>query len=166
MVTVRTAVEADIPVLRALAGVIWREHYPGIITPAQIDYMLERMYDAATIRREMAAGVAWELAVRDREAIGFLSYEHDAATGKVKLHKLYLLPALHGQGFGRQLLDHVKVVAVRLGAREILLQVNKQNAKAIRAYERAGFCIVEAVVNDIGGGFVMDDFVMTLGLAR
>lgn len=45
--------------------------------------------------------------------------------------------------------------------RKVVLNVNKQNAKAIRAYRRAGWSITEEVVNDIGRGYVMDDFVMT-----
>jgi ribosomal protein S18 acetylase RimI-like enzyme len=39
--------------------------------------------------------------------------------------------------------------------------VNKNNTKAIRAYQRAGFTIAESVVNHFGGGFVMDDYRMT-----
>ena len=40
----RAATEADIPRLQDLAGVIWREYYPSIITPEQIEFMLEWMY--------------------------------------------------------------------------------------------------------------------------
>ena len=42
----------------------------------------------------------------------------------------------------------------------LILNVNKNNVQAIRAYEKNGFAIREAVVVDIGGGFVMDDYVM------
>ena len=42
----------------------------------------------------------------------------------------------------------------------MILSVNKRNAKAIAAYHRNGFVIAESVVTDIGGGFVMDDYVM------
>jgi len=34
----------------------------------------------------------------------------------------------------------------------------------VRAYEKHGFAIRESVVVDIGGGFVMDDFVMARSL--
>jgi hypothetical protein len=37
------ASEADFPGIAALAGVIWRAHYPGIISTEQIDYMLSKM---------------------------------------------------------------------------------------------------------------------------
>ena len=43
-----------------------------------------------------------------------------------------------------------------------MLAVNKRNAAAIAAYRKHGFEIVEAVVKDIGGGFVMDDYIMEL----
>jgi diamine N-acetyltransferase len=42
----------------------------------------------------------------------------------------------------------------------VLLAVNKRNVNAINAYLKHGFRIAEAVVKEIGGGFVMDDYVM------
>ena len=78
----------------------------------------------------------------------------------MKLHKLYLLPELHGRGLGSRLLQHVES-EVRAGAgRRLILSVNKRNTQAIAAYRRNGFVIAESVVTDIGGGFVMDDYVM------
>ncbi len=51
------------------------------------------------------------------------------------------------------------------GARRLILSVNKRNIRAIAAYRRNGFIIAESVVTDIGGGFVMDDYVMTKELS-
>jgi hypothetical protein len=39
---VRHARHDELPVVRRLADVIWDAHYPGIVTPEQIDYMLAR----------------------------------------------------------------------------------------------------------------------------
>ena len=164
MFNILPATPADIPVLRELAHRIWHAYYPGIISREQIDYMLARMYAVEVIRAELAVGVAWELARHEGEPAGFSAFSFDAEPRRGKLHKLYLLPALHGRGFGRQMLDHVKARAVALGAREIVLQVNKQNRRAVRAYERAGFQTRETAVADIGGGFVMDDYIMALAL--
>jgi hypothetical protein len=36
------ATRDDLAPVRALAETVWRHHYPGIISEAQIDYMLER----------------------------------------------------------------------------------------------------------------------------
>jgi hypothetical protein len=38
--------------------------------------------------------------------------------------------------------------------------VNKRNTRAIAAYQRNGFVTADSVVTDIGGGFVMDDYIM------
>ena len=43
----------------------------------------------------------------------------------------------------------------------LILNVNKRNAAAIAMYERCGFGVREAIVVDIGSGFVMDDYVMS-----
>jgi ribosomal protein S18 acetylase RimI-like enzyme len=57
-------------------------------------------------------------------------------------------------------LRHCEREAGRLGADRLMLTVNKRNSKAIAAYQRNGFAIMDSVVVDIGGGFVMDDYVM------
>ena len=51
-------------------------------------------------------------------------------------------------------------VARGQGCGWLTLAVNKNNASAIAAYLKHGFRIAEAVTKDIGGGFVMDDYVM------
>jgi ribosomal protein S18 acetylase RimI-like enzyme len=75
-----------------------------------------------------------------------------------------VLPEVQGRGFGKALLARVGALARTLGARKVWLQVNKNNASAIRAYERAGYVVERAAVFDIGGGFVMDDFIMALAI--
>ena len=61
-------------------------------------------------------------------------------------------------------MEHVADKARAAAATTLILNVNKRNAKAVRAYEKHGFAIRESVVVDIGGGFVMDDFVMARSL--
>lgn len=79
---------------------------------------------------------------------------------ELKLHKLYIHPDCQRQGLGPRLLHHVESVARTSGRIIVVLTVNKKNAKAIAAYRKHGFTIRESVVTDIGGGFVMDDYVM------
>jgi diamine N-acetyltransferase len=159
----RRASEADIPVLRDLAERIWRDYYPAIIGNAQVDYMLPRMYAEDVIRREIVDGIVWELALSEDSPIGFLSIGRDSS-GRAKLHKLYLDTNAHGKGFGQHLINRAVEVSRELGVSGIWLQVNKQNTRAIRAYERAGFHWEREAVFDIGDGFVMDDYIMALSL--
>lgn len=163
--SLRPASEADIPVLRELADRIWRESYAAMLTPEQMDYMLAWMYAPETIAREMAEGVIWELALLGDDAIGFHSCTHEPGEQRLKLNKLYILPERQGNGLGQVVLGRVHELAESLGAAEVWLQVNKRNPRAIAAYERAGYRIARSAVFDIGGGFVMDDFVMTRPVA-
>ena len=164
-ITFRTATARDIPVIQELSSRIWREHYPGIITHEQIDYMLRRMYATEVIENEIRErGYQYVIVTQGEEAVGYIAYRVDAPDAAVLISKLYLLPSLHGTGIGRRMLQQVKDDAVGRGARTVYLFVNRNNRKAIAAYERFGFTKAEAVVTDIGGGFVMDDYRMELDL--
>ncbi len=157
---IRRATESDLPTVRRLADRIWKACYPGMISGAQIDHMLGWMYSEAQLRQDVARGVRLELVEVDGVPVGYLATEADGPSGILHLHKLYLVPERHGRGEGRWMLDHVLDLARAGGFREIRLRVNKANARALRAYERAGFRKLEAVTVDIGAGFVMDDFVL------
>ena len=55
--------------------------------------------------------------------------------------------------------------AARRENRETLyLQVNKYNHGSVEAYKRMGFTVIRSVKVDIGQGFLMDDYVMSLAL--
>jgi len=160
------AAEADLPAISQLAGVIWRACYPDIITHAQIDYMLARMYALDVLRDEIRSqGIRYDRLLLDGELAGFAAYGPTSEPGVIKLYKLYLLPELHGRGLGSLLLQQVEREVRAGGVRRWMLSVNKRNAKAIAAYQRNGFRIVESVVTDIGNGFVMDDYIMAKELA-
>jgi len=165
-VQILSASEEHLPTLAELAGVIWRACYPGIITPEQIDYMLARMYALDAMRDEIRSqGIRYDELLVDDKPAGFASYGPTAEPGVIKLHKLYLLPALHGRGLGSRLLQQVEREVRAGGGRRLILSVNKRNTRAIAAYQRNGFVIAESVVTDIGNGFVMDDYVMTKDLS-
>lgn len=163
MLTFCAVGETDLPLVRSLAERIWFGSYSEMISAGQMEYMLGWMYSAETIRRELAEGVWWELVFESAEAIGYhsVTFGSDAVA---KLNKLYLLPENQGRGFGQQMLARVMAVSGERGMKELRLQVNKRNDRARRAYERAGFAIVESAVFDIGGGYVMDDHIFSLSL--
>ncbi len=151
----------EVEVIRTLANKIWRTYYPGIITPAQIDYMLGRFYAADVLRREMTeGGVEYWLRETQGEPDGYASLGPTSRPDEIKLHKLYLSPTLHGRGLGSQFLQHLEGRARERGARTLILTVAKGNTKAQAAYRRNGFTVRQPIVIDIGGGFVMDDFLL------
>ncbi|WP_353180955.1 GNAT family N-acetyltransferase [Salinisphaera sp. T5B8] len=146
-----------------LANRIWYEHYPGIISRAQIEYMLATQYDMATLERQQNAGTRFVLAWIDDTAVGFAGVSPDAQTrGCAWLDKLYILAAYRGQGIGRRLIDWAAHTAAELDATMLYLRVNRHNAASVAMYQHTGFDIEREDVKSIGHGFVMDDYIMRM----
>ena len=159
--TIAPLAEHEVEALCALAAEIWRAHYPPIIGVAQTEYMLAQRYDPKIVRAELARGeVWWDTLAEDERIVAFASSFPVEAGGAVKIDKLYVHPGRQRLGYGGALIEHTCERAQRLGYSSVLLAVNKRNAAAIAAYRKYGFEIGEAVVKDIGGGFVMDDYIM------
>jgi len=166
-VTLTPVAEPDFAVVRELAGTIWRQHYSGIITASQIDYMLAGRFSDEALREHVQAADRWlELLRISGVPVGYCGYElagmngDGCASAAMKLGQLYVLKSHRGMGLGRYMLRHVEDRASGLGSRGLWLQVNKKNAAAIAFYRSAGFNVVREGVFDIGGGFVMDDYLM------
>ena len=157
--------DADVVPVCALAREIWLQHYPGIITVKQIEYMLWQRYSPEVIRAQLRAGEAWwdKLEVRG-ELCGFASYERGSGARAMKLDKLYVHQRVRGKGYGAALIEHVARAARGEGMETLYLQVNKYNHGSVAAYMRAGFTVEKSVKVDIGNGFVMDDFIMSKAL--
>ncbi len=151
----------DIDRLCALAGEIWRRHYAQIISSAQIEYMLAQRFTASVLREELQRGdIWWDQLLVDGRMTGFSSYVLTGYSREMKLDKLYVHHAHQRKGYGGMLLDRVVTIARAYGCERLKLTVNKHNRIAIAAYEKYGFRIADSIVKDIGGGFVMDDYVM------
>jgi ribosomal protein S18 acetylase RimI-like enzyme len=151
----------DVERLAALAREIWYAHYPAIIDTAQIEYMLGQRYAPDVVREELRReGLWWSKLMVGAEMAGFASCFLTGAGGEMKIDKLYVHPRHQRRGYGGMMLEHVREVARARGCGRLVLAVNKRNQSAIAAYLKHGFHIAEAVAKDIGGGFVMDDYIM------
>ncbi len=162
---IRTATTADIPVIRQIAHRTWPVTFAGILTPAQLDYMLEWMYSAPSLQRQMTElDHRFLLADLDGQPAGFCAYELNyKAAPLTKIHKIYLLPETQGRGVGRALLDFVRELAVEARQKALVLNVNREN-RAVDFYRHYGFSIVGTEDIDIGEGYFMNDYVMRLDL--
>lgn len=159
--------EDELPTVARLAEIVWRRHYPGIITDAQIDYMLARGYALPVLKRYLEqAGSGLALAKSDDVAVGFVGHLLADDPHAMKLDRLYVLQEYQRQQYGRRLIGHVVDAARKAGCKKVILNVNRNNANAIRAYERCGFAIRERVDVPIGNGFVMEDYVMERTLSE
>ena len=88
------------------------------------------------------------------------SYAESTPDSSVKTRKFIHLSGVSKLGYGRKAVQYAEKVARDLGLDKIVLTVNKNNVNSIKAYEKIGFTNAGPVVQDIGSGFVMDDYKM------
>ena len=163
---IRRATADDIPVIRAMADVVFRRTYREILSPEQMDYMMEWMYSAESLRRQMLEeGNVFFL----EEGKGYASVRRDgfAPDGRERFHleKLFVMPDCQGSGLGRRFFDTVAdyVRSVSPGHPRLELNVNRNNP-AVRFYEHIGMYPDRAGEFPIGKGFYMNDFIMAIDL--
>ena len=159
---IREASKNDIATIKEIATITWPIAYGTYISKAQLDYMLDMMYSDDSLLNQMNKGHQFYIAEHNSEAIGFASVSKEA-NNACKLNKLYVLPTAQKTGAGKALLFKTINFAKSLAANCMYLQVNKQN-NAQHFYQKHGFTVREASILEIGGGYIMDDYIMELKL--
>ncbi|MEE0830972.1 MAG: GNAT family N-acetyltransferase [Longicatena sp.] len=150
--------EAQLQELSALASEIWHEYFPCIISEAQIDYMVERFQSyEAFVKAIKEDGYTYYLLYEDK-LVGYLGVKCEEE--RVFLSKLYLHKNVRGKGYASLLLNQAITYAKEHDKKAIYLTCNKYNTNSLDIYAKKGFQTIDAVVNDIGNGFVMDDYIL------
>ena len=78
------------------------------------------------------------------------------------LSKFYILRENRGRGIFSVGIEFMKSLCREEGLTAIYLTVNRNNTHAYEVYLHTGFKVLRTEVNDIGNGFVMDDYIMQL----
>ncbi|MFT6879790.1 MAG: ribosomal protein S18 acetylase RimI-like enzyme [Arcticibacterium sp.] len=166
MITFTTAQEVDFFKIQALARVIWPPTFEDILSPEQIEYMLQMMYSDDSLKKQVTLQKHTILLVEENNRdIGFLSYQLNYKDmPSTKIHKLYLLPETQGMGYGRKMIEEILRQANKENQKTISLNVNRFN-KAFKFYQNLGFKHIHNEDIDIGNGFLMEDYVLELKLA-
>ena len=82
---IRKATADDIPVIRAMADVVFRQTYREILSPEQMDYMMDWMYSEESLHRQMLEeGIVFFL----DEGRGYASVRQDGQTSDGRRTKL------------------------------------------------------------------------------
>ncbi|MEU6302427.1 GNAT family N-acetyltransferase [Streptomyces chartreusis] len=123
----------------------WRSAYRGLIPQSYLD-ALDVAQDAERRRGYFSQGDASVLdlvAERDGEIVGWACHgpyrDGEARTEDVELYAIYVDPGRYGAGIGHALLQESLRRCTAAGHPRMLLWVLKDNARARRFYERAGF---------------------------
>lgn len=148
-----------------LAEGIWREHYTPIIGQAQVDYMLQRFQSSAAITTQIQNGLDYFLILEtDNRDIGYFATQQKDQG--LFISKYYVASQLRGNGYGKRGMQFIEQRAVELGLQKLWLTVNKDNHLAMAVYLKLGFENTGPTVQDIGNGFIMDDYIMEKMLGR
>lgn len=148
----------DAASIAGIARVIWTEHYTPIIGESQVEYMLKNIQSAEKIEEKMAAGEDYYMAYLYGRLIGYMAIKTES--DRMFLSKLYIEKDFRGRGIADQFIRLLIDEANTAGKHKIALTVNRNNIISISIYKKMGFEIEGELVTDIGGGFVMDDYVM------
>lgn len=149
----------DYKVIADLAKEIWTEHYTPIIGSDQVEYMLDKFQSKEAIENQILNNDFNYYTIHDTNAlVGYLSIKKEAHS--LFLSKIYISKTFRGQGYGKIAMNFIELQAKELNCDSIYLTVNKYNTNSIKAYEKIGYKKIEALVMDIGNGYVMDDFKM------
>lgn len=148
--------------LEILAREIWTEHYTPIIGGEQVDYMLSKLQSTDSILKAIASdGYRYFMVYDGEKPVGYFAVKPERDRKSLLLSKLYLHRDCRGRGLSRLILDKVKHMAREYGLDHVMLFVNKHNS-SVEIYKKLGFEIVEDLVTDIGNGYVMDDYRMSM----
>lgn len=153
---------SHIPTIQDIAIKSWRITYADILSPEQRKYMIEMMYSTTALNKQITEQNHHFLLIKDESSSdyqGFISYEFNYKNQpKTKIHKLYLLPECKGKGMGRILINKVIALAQSADNNFLSLNMNRDN-KSLGFYKQMGFEIVKEEDNDIGNGYLMEDYI-------
>ena len=151
--------------LESLAREIWTEHYLPIIGQEQIDYMLEKFQSFTAITRQIQCkDYQYYFIVANGSEVGYLGLVPDLVEDRMKISKIYVSKSARGTGAGTAALRFAKDFCQQQGIGKLWLTVNRHNSDSIKWYQKNGFEMVDKVVNDIGKGYVMDDYIMEMSV--
>ena len=150
--------EEQIKTIVGLAREIWQEHYEPIIGRKQVDYMLDKFQSEKALVEQLGESCEYYLVVHQGQSVGYVSVVPDKSGSALMISKLYVRKSERGHGFGKKALRFVENLSLKREITRIWLTVNKNNARSIAWYSRMGFRNAGSIIQDIGGGFVMDDF--------
>lgn len=153
----------DFELIESLAREIWTEHYTPIIGRDQVNYMLEKFQSKNNIIKQIKKDqYSYYLIREDEDIFGYIAIQ--SKRDELFLSKFYVKSSHRGKGHGKHSILFIEGIAQKKGLNKISLTVNKNNLNTISAYEKMGFQKIGSIVQDIGKGYIMNDYIMEKNL--
>lgn len=155
------ATDGQIQNLAFMADTVWHEWFSSLISLEQIDYMLRKFQSFSAMKKQMTnEGYEYYFINVNGTNVGYIGIHIEQEQRKMFLSKLYILKPFRGNGYASEAFEFLEGICQGMQLQSIYLTVNKYNEHAIQVYTKKDFKNVKSQVTDIGGGFVMDDYVM------
>lgn len=162
--------EEDLQLVHDMAEVVFRHTYKDILSPEQMEYMMEWMYSLPNLQKQSADGHVFFIAADGVTPCGYVSVQPEGLSERGRclfhLHKIYVMPSEQGCGLGKLLFDtvlsYVRSVADGRPS-SIELNVNRNNP-AVDFYKHLGMTVLRQGDFHIGNGFYMNDYIMGIDL--
>lgn len=162
MFTIRKATKKDVKLIYSLALQVFPATYKEVLSPEQLEYMMEWMYAPANTLRAMDDGQVYLIMSKDGEDCGYASIEQQD-TDLFHLQKIYVLPAFQGCGAGKFLFEEVLKYIRNAHPAPFTMELNvNRNNSAVHFYKQMGMTIDREGDFPIGNGFYMNDYIMKL----
>jgi GNAT superfamily N-acetyltransferase len=127
MIKIFKATETDLQTIHDMAQVVFRHTYRDILSPEQMEYMMDMMYSLPNLHKQLDEGHHYYIAYMSPAPVIGTDHEDGAPCGYVSvqyegpdadgievfhLHKIYVMPDAQGRGVGLKLfqtvVDHVR----------------------------------------------------------
>ncbi len=146
--------------IAALAKVIWSQHFTPIIGKEQVDYMVEKFQSYPALKNQIGHdGYEYYQICIENTLAGYIGIHQE--DGALFLSKLYIHEDFRGRHLATEAFAFLVSLCKERGLKKIWLTCNKHNDNTLSIYRHLGFEITDEQVADIGGGFVMDDYILT-----
>ena len=166
-VKILKAGENDLPVIHDMAQIVFRHTYLDILSPQQMEYMMEWMYSLPNLHKQLSEGHVSFIAYISGRPCGYMSIQKEGIDSGIMvfhLQKIYVMPSEQGKGVGKLLFNQaVDYVTNSFLPSRIELNVNRNN-NAVGFYRHIGMRILREGDFHIGEGFYMNDYIMGLDI--
>ena len=161
---VQAETDSQIKEIAQMAKILWHDTYDSLLPDGQVDYMIEKFQSEEAVKRQIESEnyIYYIVYAQDGTPAAYFGIVPDSRKkGEMLLSKIYIMKESRGMGAAGLVFTFVQEKAKALRQDKLYLTVNKENLHAQKVYEHYGLACEEAVKNDIGSGYYMDDYIMS-----
>jgi ribosomal protein S18 acetylase RimI-like enzyme len=149
MVKIRPAATEDIPGIKSVLAVTWRDTYSSFLSEDSIATVTAEWHSPSVLQAEIDSPTTF-LGVATHAASGIVGMITAHSQGDLLfVGRLYVLPDFQRQSIGRRMMDEAYRAFPE--TQRVRLNVEEQNAKGRAFYRKVGFREVGVQIRDVGG---------------